>query len=60
MRGRIVRTEGVSLPSKIADIEDSYKYLEILEAKGNLEEATRKNATNKYLQNKASPEKSVQ
>lgn len=60
MRGRIARTEGVSLPSKIADIGESYKYLEIPEANGNLEEATRKMATNKYLQNKASPKKSVQ
>ncbi|KAK7886240.1 hypothetical protein WMY93_025861 [Mugilogobius chulae] len=34
----------------IADIEDSYKYLEIPQANGNLEQATRKAATAKYLQ----------
>ncbi|XP_051931065.1 uncharacterized protein LOC127607055 [Hippocampus zosterae] len=50
-RGRVVRTEGVSLPEgTIADIEDSYKYLGIPQANGNLELATRKAATAKYLQ----------
>ncbi|XP_051929435.1 uncharacterized protein LOC127605701 [Hippocampus zosterae] len=50
-RGKVVRTEGVSLPEgTIADIEDSYKYLGIPQANGNLELATRKAATAKYLQ----------
>uniref|UniRef100_A0A096MCJ5 Uncharacterized protein n=1 Tax=Poecilia formosa TaxID=48698 RepID=A0A096MCJ5_POEFO len=34
----------------IADIEDSYKYLGIPQANGNLDEVTRKGATAKYLQ----------
>ncbi|XP_051920732.1 uncharacterized protein LOC127600296 isoform X1 [Hippocampus zosterae] len=50
-RGKVVRTEGVSLPEgTIADIEDSYKYLGIPQANGNLKLATRKAATAKYLQ----------
>lgn len=50
-RGKVVHTEGVSLPEgTIADVEDSYKYLGIPQANGNLEEATRKAATAKYLQ----------
>ena len=50
-RGKVVRTEGVSLPEgTIADIEESYKYLGIPQANGNLEEVTRKAATAKYLQ----------
>uniref|UniRef100_A0A3B5PPD0 Reverse transcriptase domain-containing protein n=1 Tax=Xiphophorus maculatus TaxID=8083 RepID=A0A3B5PPD0_XIPMA len=50
-RGKVIRTEGVSLPEgTIADIEDSYKYLGIPQANGNLDEVTRKGATAKYLQ----------
>ncbi|KAI3356768.1 hypothetical protein L3Q82_003449 [Scortum barcoo] len=50
-RGRVVRTEGVRLSDgNIADIEDSYKYLGIPQANGNLEEVARKSATAKYLQ----------
>ncbi|KAK7930440.1 hypothetical protein WMY93_006835 [Mugilogobius chulae] len=50
-RGKVIHTEGVSLPDgTIADIEDSYKYLGIPQANGNLEQATRKAATAKYLQ----------
>uniref|UniRef100_A0A3B3HDB2 HAT C-terminal dimerisation domain-containing protein n=1 Tax=Oryzias latipes TaxID=8090 RepID=A0A3B3HDB2_ORYLA len=50
-RGKVVHTGGVSLPEgTIADIEDSYKYLGIPQANGNLEQATRKAATAKYLQ----------
>uniref|UniRef100_A0A3B3HW39 Reverse transcriptase domain-containing protein n=1 Tax=Oryzias latipes TaxID=8090 RepID=A0A3B3HW39_ORYLA len=50
-RGKVVHTEAVSLPEgTIADIEDSYKYLGIPQANGNLEQATRKAATAKYLQ----------
>uniref|UniRef100_A0A8C7X1T6 methylcrotonoyl-CoA carboxylase n=1 Tax=Oryzias sinensis TaxID=183150 RepID=A0A8C7X1T6_9TELE len=42
-RGKVVHTGGVSLPEgTIADIEDSYKYLGILQANGNLEQATSK------------------
>ena len=50
-RGKVVRTEGIELPEgNIADIEDSYKYVEIPLANGNHEEAARKAATPKYLQ----------
>lgn len=49
MIGRIVRTAEVSLPAgTIADIKDSYKYLGILQANGNLKEATRKSARNPW------------
>uniref|UniRef100_A0A096LTJ7 Reverse transcriptase domain-containing protein n=1 Tax=Poecilia formosa TaxID=48698 RepID=A0A096LTJ7_POEFO len=50
-RGKVIHTEGVSLPERtIADIEDSYKYLGIPQANGNLDEVIRKGATAKYLQ----------
>ncbi|XP_055359272.1 5,10-methenyltetrahydrofolate synthetase (5-formyltetrahydrofolate cyclo-ligase) isoform X2 [Betta splendens] len=50
-RGKVIHTEGVSLPEgTIADIEDSYKYLGIPQVNGNLEQATKKAATAKYLQ----------
>ena len=46
----MIRTEGVELPEgSIADVQDSYKYLGIPQANGNLEEAARKSATAKYL-----------
>ena len=49
-RGKVIRTEGVELPEgSIADVQDSYKYLGIPQANGNLEEAARKSATAKYL-----------
>ncbi|XP_051930603.1 uncharacterized protein LOC127606352 [Hippocampus zosterae] len=49
-RGKVVHTKGVSLPEgTIADIENSYKYLGIPQANGNLELATRKAAMAKYL-----------
>ncbi|XP_055084005.1 uncharacterized protein LOC129456947 [Periophthalmus magnuspinnatus] len=48
-RGKLVYTEGVFFPEgTIGDIEDSYKYLGIPQANGNLEEETRKVATAKY------------
>ncbi|XP_037837304.1 tetraspanin-33-like [Kryptolebias marmoratus] len=38
-RGKVIHTERISLPEgKIADIEDSYKYLGIPQANGNLDE----------------------
>lgn len=49
-RGKMIRTEGVELPeSSIADVQDSYKYLGVLQANGNHEEVARKSATAKYL-----------
>ncbi|CAK6965214.1 hypothetical protein%2C partial [Scomber scombrus] len=49
-RGKMIRTERVELPEgSIEDLQDSYKYLGILQANGNHEEAARKSATAKYL-----------
>lgn len=60
-KGKVVRTEGIVLPeSYIADAEDSYKYLEILQTKGNQEETARKAATAKHLQSKEGTEKSAE
>ncbi|KAI3374267.1 hypothetical protein L3Q82_006114 [Scortum barcoo] len=49
-RGGAVRTEGDRLSDgNIADIEDSYRYFEIPQANGNLEEVGRKSGLAKYL-----------
>ena len=49
-RGKVVHMEGITLPEgRIADVEESYKYLGIPQANGNHEEATRQAATAKYL-----------
>ncbi|KAF7644151.1 hypothetical protein LDENG_00226810 [Lucifuga dentata] len=45
------RTEGVELPEgRIADIQDSYKYLGIPQANGSHDEEARRSGTAKYLQ----------
>ncbi|KAF7650746.1 hypothetical protein LDENG_00121320 [Lucifuga dentata] len=50
-RGKVVRTEGVELPEgRIADIQDSYKYLGIPQDNGSHDEDARRSATAKYLQ----------
>lgn len=47
----MVRTEEIGIAgSKIADIEDSYKYLRTQKANGNHEETSRKAESTKYLQ----------
>ena len=38
-RGKVVHKKGISLPEEtVADVEESYKYLGIPQANGNLEE----------------------
>ena len=50
-RGKMITTEGVELPEgNITDGQDSYKYLGIPQANSNHEEAARRSATAKYLQ----------
>ena len=50
-KGDKVFTEGVELPEgTMADVEDSYKYLGILQVNSNHEKAARKTATTKHLQ----------
>lgn len=50
-RGKIVQAEGIALPEgRIADIEDSYKYLGVPQPHSNHEKATREAATAEYLQ----------
>lgn len=42
-RGKVFKIEGIALPEgNIADTEDNYKYLGILQANGNHKEAARK------------------
>ena len=45
----MITTEGVGQPESIADVQDSYKYLEISQTNSNHEEAAWRSASAKYL-----------
>ena len=48
-RGKVKRTSGISLPEgQIDDIDESYKYLEILQSFGNNDEEVRCKAISEY------------
>ena len=57
---KIIMTEGVGLPEGIiAEAQDNYKHLEVLQVNGNHKVVTRKSATTKYLQRVRGPDKPV-
>ena len=50
-RGKVIKTDSLELPvGHIADIQTSYKYLDIPQSHGNHDEEARKTATSKYHQ----------
>ena len=50
-RSKVITIEGTELPEgTIIDVKDSHKHLWVLQANGNLEEATWRSVTIEYLQ----------